>query len=89
MGNMNYISCERCGSNELVEEAEFVVCTFCQSKYIPSSEGQAPLETVISLNADVERLLEKCRQEPQNRYRYASLVLDIDPFNIEARQYLQ
>jgi hypothetical protein len=89
MGNMNLISCQRCGSNELMEVGDFFVCDFCQSKYEPQPDSRAPAETTISLNADVERLLEMCRLEPHNRHRYASLALDIDPFNTIARQYLQ
>jgi hypothetical protein len=89
MGNMNLISCQRCGSNELTEIDNFFVCEFCQSKYEPQSDLKTPLETTISINADVERLLEMCRLEPHNRHRYASLALDIDPFNAQARQYLQ
>ena len=89
MGNMNLISCQRCGSNELTEVGNFVVCEFCQSKYEPQSGFNAPAETTISINEDVERLLEMCRLEPHNRHRYASLALDLDPFNTKARQYLQ
>jgi hypothetical protein len=86
---MNLISCQRCGSNELTEIDNFFVCEFCLSKYEPQSDLKTPLETTISINADVERLLEMCRLEPHNRHRYASLALDIDPFNAQARQYLQ
>ena len=89
MVNMNLISCQRCGSNELTEIGDFFVCEFCQSKYETQSDSYTPTETTISLNADVERLLEMCRLEPHNRHRYASLALDIDPFNTQARQYLQ
>jgi hypothetical protein len=86
---MKLIGCQRCGSNELTEIDDFVVCDFCQSKYVPQQDDLPPRETIISLNADVERLLEMCRLEPQNRRRYASLALDIDPTNVQARQYLQ
>jgi hypothetical protein len=86
---MKLINCQRCGSKELTELEDHVVCDFCKSKYVPQSDDFAPRESIISLNSDVERLLEKCRLEPHNRRRYASLALDIDPFNIEARRYLQ
>jgi hypothetical protein len=89
MANMNLIRCQRCGSNELTEVGNFVVCEFCQSKYEPQPDFRAPAETTISLNTDVEKLLELCRLEPHNRHRYASLVLDIDPFNTQAKQYLK
>jgi hypothetical protein len=86
---MKLISCQRCGSNEMEEVDDFVVCTFCQSRYVPQADDRPPLDTIISLNSDLERLLEKCKIDPQNRRRYASLALDIDPSNAEARQYLQ
>ena len=86
---MKLINCQRCGSNELLEIDDLVVCAFCQSKYVPQLDDKAPRDTVISLKTDVERLLEKCRLDPQNRKRYASLALDIDPSNSEARKYLQ
>ena len=89
MGSMNLIGCQRCGSNELTEVGNFLVCEFCQSKYALQSGSHAPVETTINLNADVERLLEMCRLEPHNRRRYASLALDIDPLNLQAREYLQ
>ena len=73
----------------MTEIDEVIICSFCQSKYVPQADDHSPRDTVISLNADVERLLEKCRLDPQNRHRYASLALDIDPSNAEARKYLQ
>jgi hypothetical protein len=89
MGSMNLISCQRCGSNELTETGDFIICEFCLSKYAVQSGSHVPAETTINLNADVERLLELCRLEPHNRRRYASLALDIDPLNLHARKYLQ
>lgn len=46
-------------------------------------------ETVIALEDDIQRLLEKCKQEPWKARRYANLILDIDPGNKEAIQYLR
>ena len=51
-------------------------------------DDQAPKDSNIDLNSDVERLLDKCRTDPGNRRRYASLILDIDPTNAEAIQFL-
>jgi hypothetical protein len=42
----------------------------------------------ISLNDDIKSLLNKCKNDPTNARRYASLVLDIDPTNSEARRFL-
>jgi hypothetical protein len=47
-----------------------------------------PKASVISVSSDIEALLQKCREDPRNRKRYAGLILDIDPTNPEAQQYL-
>ena len=52
-----------------------------------NSSGKAK-NSSITLDNDVERLLKKCRSEPQNAKKYANLVLDIDPTNREALNYL-
>jgi hypothetical protein len=46
-------------------------------------------ESTIEINADIQALLEKCKSDPNNRRRYASLILDIDPTNQQANQYLR
>ena len=42
-----------------------------------------PVQSQISVNSDVERLLEKCRTELWKARIYANLILDIDPGNQE------
>jgi hypothetical protein len=64
------------------------VCAYCRSRYTKPSTDSAVKESKVSLNSDVERLLEMCRREPVNATRYANLILDIDPTNREARSYL-
>lgn len=85
---MKLLECKRCGSQELAEQSGFIVCLFCQSRYVPEADEVPAMETIIAVASDVQDLLTRCRQEPHNRRRYASLVLDIDPTNAEARHYL-
>jgi hypothetical protein len=85
---MRVVDCRRCGSKELIEEDGFIVCTYCQSKFVPQSDDLRPMESTIGIVSDIERLLTMCRAEPHNQRRYASLVLDMDPTNAEARRYL-
>jgi hypothetical protein len=80
------ISCEKCGSTDFTEQDGYLICDYCRSKNIPEVSTK---ETIIGIQSDVEMLLQKCREDPNNRRRYASLILDIDPTNQEAYQYLR
>ena len=86
---MKLVACSRCGSKELIKGDGYIVCAYCQSRFAPGRDDLPPVESVIGVASDVANLLAKCRDEPQNRRRYASLILDIDPTNAEARQYLR
>lgn len=86
---MKLVVCTRCGSRELLEEAGYVVCAYCQSRFAPHADDLPRKQTVIGLNADIQGLLRKCEDDPANRRRYASLILDIDPTNEEATKYLR
>ena len=77
---MKLVQCSRCGSKELHEEGGLIVCDYCQSQFVPQADETRPADTV--------NLLEKCRTDPANRRRYASLILDLDPTNTEAVNYL-
>ena len=55
---------------------------------LPLDERDPPPRSVIDVESDIQALLQKCREDPLNRNRYASLILDIDPTNREARSYL-
>jgi hypothetical protein len=85
---MKLVQCTRCGSKELFTEGGYVVCAYCQSRFSAQSGDLPPRETIIGLHSDIEALLQKCRDNPANRRRYASLILDMDPTNQEARKYL-
>lgn len=84
---MKLIKCKSCGSNELFEDGDFVVCSFCQSRYVPQAEDFPQSETHIDLASDVQILLDKCRSDPKNRVRYINLILDLDPDNDEVNEF--
>jgi DNA-directed RNA polymerase subunit RPC12/RpoP len=86
---MKLVECTRCGSTELTEIDGSVNCDYCQSKYLIQDEDLVTRETTIGVHADIQALLEKCKSDPNNRRRYASLILDIDPTNQQANQYLR
>jgi hypothetical protein len=85
---MKLANCPSCGGRELVEENGMVVCVYCRSKFVAQADDALPTATVIGIPSDIEVLLKKCKEEPSNRRMYANLILDIDPTNSEATQYL-
>ena len=84
---MKLLDCTRCGSTQLVERNGTLVCVYCRATYAPQSDG-SPGETMIGIASDIQALLKKCREDPENRRRLANLILDLDPTNQEAKQYL-
>ena len=98
---MKAIICSSCGASLWQEERNYRICLHCGTKYeklaeqpvysVPSSSHKTSarhVESVIEINEDVERLLQKCRKEPSKAKKYANLILDIDPTNEEALKYL-
>ena len=85
---MKLQSCDRCGSKELTDEGGFLVCVYCRSKFVPEASQSLSSTSDIGVASDIDELLRRCREDPHNRQRYASLVLDLDPTNAEARRYL-
>lgn len=85
---MKILDCKQCGSKELTESGGYFVCAYCRSKYLAQVGELLPPDTVIGLANDIEVLLQKCRDDPSRSRRLASLVLDIDPTNVEAMKYL-
>jgi hypothetical protein len=86
---MRIIECTKCGSSELAQNEGFVQCVYCQSRFVLEAAELLSPSSTIGVVSDIERLLERCRTDPANRRRYASLVLDIDPTNAEAIQFLR
>jgi hypothetical protein len=85
---MRIFVCERCGGNDFRQEKGFRTCQYCNTSYVLTAEEMPQKLSNISLNDDIKSLLNKCKNDPTNARRYASLVLDIDPTNSEARRFL-
>lgn len=82
---MDATVCKKCGSNEFIENSSVRVCVYCRTSYeVPKKDK----ESNISLHDDVQALLMKCKFDPANARRYATLALEIDPHNKEATRYL-
>jgi len=86
---MKSVACTQCGGTALSEEAGYVVCAYCRSRFVPQADDLPQKATIIGLASDIQMLLQRCKDDPANRRRYASLILDIDPTNDEAKKYLR
>lgn len=85
---MKSVECTHCGSKEFFTENGFTVCAYCQTNFQPDIQNGPRKGSVIDVAYDIEALLKKCVEDPKNRRRYANLVLDIDPSNLEAIKFL-
>lgn len=85
---MRVETCEKCGGGEFIDRDGYRICQYCNTRYLITADEATKKESNISLDDDIKRLLQMCRDDPTNARRYASLVLDIDPGNVEARKYL-
>ncbi len=79
--------CERCGGGEFVDRDGYRICQYCNTKFLITPEDVTRKESSIALDDDIKMLLQKCQDDPANARRYASLVLDMDPSNVEALKY--
>lgn len=84
---MKAMICERCGGGEFVDRDGYRICQYCNTRYLIKSEDVAQKGSIIALDDDIEILLQKCKSDPANAHRYANLVLDIDPGNVNALKY--
>lgn len=85
---MKQITCKNCGASGLTEKNGFFVCDFCLSRFAIESNDMPQQTMGMSLNSDIDKLLQKCKKDPRNARKYANLILDIDPTNQEALKYL-
>lgn len=79
--------CERCGGGEFLDRDGYRICQYCNTKFLIMSEDVTRKGSSIALVDDIKMLLQKCQDDPVNAHRYASLVLDMDPGNVEALKY--
>lgn len=86
--SMTKLVCENCGSNELYEENGYRICRYCGTRHQIPREERTAQQSTISWKADVEAMLQKCREEPERAGKYAERILEMDPGNTEARKYL-
>lgn len=82
---MKRVICPNCGADDFVIKGSYKVCTYCDAKF----EVEIKKSTTVTLEDDVQALLEKCRINPWNARKYANLILEIDPNNKEAMRYLR
>lgn len=81
--------CEKCGGNGLKKRHNLLICEYCGSEYLIQKNDNLVHNSVIELNSDIQRLLNKCKVDPGNARKYANLILDIDPTNTEVKKYLR
>ena len=77
--------CPCCGGDKYTIENNYKICAYCKSKFKIEDLSE---KTGISINKDIENLLQKCSLYPEKASKYANLILDIDPENKEAQKYL-
>ncbi len=85
---MNEVVCKSCGSNDLYEENGYRICRYCGTRFLITKEDKPLAESNISLNEDVQRLLERWDADPSQANKYAQLILQIDPSNQRALNQL-
>lgn len=79
--------CNRCGSNEFIDQGSRRTCLFCRTSYEKPPVAAIKAST-IALDDDIGSLLSKCQADPANAKRYARLILELDPGNRKALTYL-
>ena len=85
---MKKCNCPNCGANKLDYSYGYAFCEYCNSKFIIEKNDKPQTEPNFEIDNDIECLLKKCKEDPQNAKKYANLILDIDPTNEEAKKYL-
>ena len=85
---MKAMICKSCGSHELYKENGYFVCKYCGTQYLITTEDKSKKAATIDLPTDVERLLQRCKDDPTQARKCAERILEIDPTNAEARKIL-
>lgn len=100
---MEALICKNCGANALTRKNDYMYCPYCESRFAITREDHSSslggskhhtalshsgMTSSIALDDDINRLLSKCKSDPGNAKKYANLILDIDPDNEDALDYL-
>lgn len=85
---MNQNICKNCGADSFIYKNGVKICKYCNSRYELSEAEKPKTSATVSLQSDIEILLQKCKKDPTHAKKYAGLILDIDPTNREAKKYL-
>lgn len=78
------VVCPNCGADDFVMKGGYKVCSYCDAKF----EVETKKSVAVTLEDDIQDLLQKCKMNPAGARRYANLILEIDPNNKEALKYL-
>lgn len=81
--------CSNCGADVFIHRDGAKYCKYCNSRYEITEEEKPKKASEVSLQSDIDILLEKCKADPARAKKYAGLILDIDPTNREAKKYLR
>ena len=85
---MKALNCINCGATDMIRKDGYMECQYCNSKFSIEATDFPQQSMGMSLNEDVDNLLKKCKKDTKNARKYANLILDIDPTNVEALQYI-
>lgn len=86
---MRQLVCPNCGAGDFIYKDGIRICKYCNSKYELTSEEKPKRTAQVSLQSDIDILLEKCKADPARDRKYAELILDIDPTNNAVWKYLR
>ena len=73
---MKAITCRSCGSNDIYVEGDYYICKYCGTRFLLTSDDKPAKESTIDLNNDVERLLQRCKEEPARAKKCAERILE-------------
>lgn len=86
---MRQLVCPNCGAGDFTYMDGIRTCKYCNSRYELTEEERPKKATQVSLQSDIDLLLEKCKADPAHARKYAELILDIDPTNNAVWKYLR
>ena len=91
---MKQLTCEMCGSVDLIKQDDVFVCQFCGTKYSVEEAKRMMVEGTVQIDnsAFVEKYLQNARrakdkEDWEEAEKYYNMVEQNDPANIEAIFY--